>query len=157
MLKHASVKNTAPVKHRGGPWVHFPSLLSTLDSSLFCMEENIGFLSIAVSVQTAAGKGEAGLRVRPGAPTSAVPRVRVDCPGGVYTSRATAARGGARWFHCRAVMLRTGLRRLLRSPLIKHLWWQHRWRASCDSQLQRLGVSAGLKGAKSKSFIFLSY
>lgn len=28
------------------------------------MEENIGFLSIAISVQTAAGKGEAGL-VRP--------------------------------------------------------------------------------------------
>lgn len=157
MLKYTSVKKTVPGNHPGRPWVHFPLLISTFGQFSTSHRREICFLSIlSTSVQTASGEGEWG---RAGA--SLLGLHHQPCPaqcgqwGRHQQSHCT--RGGAWWFCCQDVMLHTGLQRLSWSLLIKHFWRRLGRRGSCDSPLQRLGISKGLKGAKSKSFAILSY
>lgn len=156
MLKCSSVKKTEHVSHQGRPWVLFPLLLSTSGPFSSSHKRGIGFLStLSTSVQTAGGEDEAGLVPASLGTPSALPSAAWAV--GSTPAEPLAGRGGAWWFCCQDVMLHTGLQRLSWSLLIKHFWRRPRWRGSCDSALQRLGISTGLKGAKSKSFTLLSY
>lgn len=156
MVKCSSVKKPEPVNHQGRPWAPFPWLLSTFGQFSSSHKRGIGFLSIlSTSVQTASGGVRQGWCCHPRAVPWALPSTVWAV--GSTPAEPLAGRGGAWWFCCQDVMLHTGLQRLSWSLLIKHFWRRLRRRGSCDSPLRRLGISMGLKGAKPKSFILLSY